>query len=821
MTNTADRLVEALRATMKENERLRRQLAATTEPIAVIGMACRFPGGLRSPDELWRFVAAGGDAISPFPSNRGWDTSALPCFGGGFLHDAADFDPEFFGLTENEALATDPQQRLLLETSWEAFEHAGIDPLTARGSSTGVFFGVIFHDYGYRLRPPPPGIDGYTYFGSAGSIASGRVAYTLGLEGPCVTLDAACASSLVGLHLASQALRRGECALALVGGVSVLATTELWEETTRTGQGLAADSRCKSFAAAADGTGISEGVGVLLVERLSDARRNGHPVLAVVRGSAVDQSGATNGFTAPSAASQERLITRALADARLEPGDVDAVEGHGTGTPVGDPIELAALLATYGRGRPAGRPLWLGSLKSNLGHTQAAGGAGAVIKAVMAMRHGVLPRTLHVDAPTPHADWAHGGVALLRESVPWPATEGRPRRIGVSSFGANGTLAHAVLEQVPRELEQVPRELEEPTARRAGEGSDGGLDVVPWLLSARSAAGLRGQAERLLAHLNEHPDLAPADVAYTLATGRSAFEHRAVLVAADPAQLRRGLAAVAAGTHAAEMEFAPAIGPADGSPAVGSPVGGSRAAGSAEPVTVTRGVVSAGHADRAAPVGTTSGFAASGVPLAFVFPDRPGRLPGHDSALAERFAAFAAALRAIGTAFDEPGLERADGNTAPEAWAGFASQVALCRLLESCGVRADMVLGVGTGELAAAYVNGTLTADDVRALIATHPSSVPASPDDRRVPSTATAVVIGTSAADGGGSNGAADLVLLPAGRTAVRGITDLLAALHIRGVVVNWQAFLTGTGARGVDLPTYAFQRRRFWLEASPARKT
>ncbi|EFC80865.1 type I polyketide synthase [Parafrankia sp. EUN1f] len=808
MTNTADRLVEALRATMKENERLRRQLAATTEPIAVIGMACRFPGGLRSPDELWRFVAAGGDAISPFPSNRGWDTSDLPCFGGGFLHDAADFDPEFFGLTENEALATDPQQRLLLETSWEAFEHAGIDPLTARGSSTGVFFGVIFHDYGYRLRPPPPGIDGYTYFGSAGSIASGRVAYTLGLEGPCVTLDAACASSLVGLHLASQALRRGECSLALVGGVSVLATTELWEETTRTGQGLAADSRCKSFAAAADGTGISEGVGVLLVERLSDARRNGHTVLAVVRGSAVDQSGATNGFTAPSAASQERLITRALADARLEPGDVDAVEGHGTGTPVGDPIELAALFATYGSGRPTGRPLWLGSLKSNLGHTQAAGGAGAVIKAVMAMRHGVLPRTLHVDAPTPHADWARGGVALLRESVPWPATEGRPRRIGVSSFGANGTLAHAI-------LEQVPRETEEPTARRAGEGGAEGLDVVPWLLSARSAAGLRGQAERLLAHLTEHPDLAPADVAYTLATGRSAFEHRAVLVAADLAQLRRGLAAVAAGTHTAEKEVAPADGSADASPAVGSP-----AVGSVEPATVTRGVVSAGHADRAAPVGTTSGFAGSGVPLAFVFPDRPGRLPGHDSALAQRFVAFAAALRAIGTALDEPGLEGADGNTAPAAWAGFASQVALCRLLESCGVRADMVLGLGTGELAAAYVNGTLTVDDVRTLIATHPSSVPASPDDRRVPSTATAVVIGTSAADGGRPDGAADLTLLPAGRTAVRGVTDLLTALHMRGVTVNWQAFLTGTGARRVDLPTYAFQRRRFWLEASAARK-
>ncbi|WP_018638375.1 type I polyketide synthase [Parafrankia elaeagni] len=790
MTASADRLIEALRATMKENERLRRQLAATSEPIAVIGMACRFPGGprtLRSPDELWRFVAAGGDAISGFPDNRGWDTSALPCFGGGFLHDAADFEPEFFGMSENEALAADPQQRLLLETSWEAFEHAGIDPRTARGSRTGVYFGVIFHDYGYRLRPPPPGIDGYTYFGSAGSIASGRVSYTLGLEGPCVTLDAACASSLVGLHLASQALRRGECSLALVGGVSVLATTELWEETTRQGQGLAPDSRCKSFAAAANGTGISEGVGVLLVERLSEARRHGHPVHAVVRGSAVDQSGATNGFTAPSAASQERLITRALADAGLTPGDVDAVEGHGTGTPVGDPIELAALLAAYGRGRPADRPLWLGSLKSNLGHTQAAGGAGAIIKAALAMRHGVLPRTLHVDAPTPHADWSDGSIALLTQPRPWPATDGRPRRIGVSSFGANGTLAHAILEQPPAEPEA--ESSAEPPAEPPAEPA---LDVLPWLLSARSPAGLRGQADRLLTHLAERPEPAPVDVAYSLATGRSAFEHRAVLVACDSAAFRRGLAALAAGSDPETT--------------------GPDAFAGVSAVTVTRGA--AGTEGTGLP---TSDGTTSGPPLVLVFPDRPGALAGTGSALAGRFPAFAAALRTVGPAPDE---------TSRAVWTGFAVQVALARLLESWGVRPDVRLGQGSGEIAAAHLTGTLTLDDARALIWAPPSPAPSSGpipwDVHRIPANATTVIVGRPGPDGGPSarsavvpeGRAADLALLSPGRDEIRAVTELLAALHTRGIPVDWNAFFVGAGARRADLPTYAFQRRRFWLE-------
>ncbi|WP_026239458.1 type I polyketide synthase [Parafrankia discariae] len=748
MTVPPDRLVEALRAAMKENERLRGLVARAGEPIAIIGMACRFPGGVRSPDELWRFVAAGGDAITPFPTNRGWDTSALSCFGGGFLHDAADFDPEFFGMSENEALATDPQQRLLLETSWEAFEHAGIDPHSARGSRTGVYFGVIFHDYGYRLRPPPPGIDGYAYFGSAGSIASGRVSYTFGLEGPCVTLDAACASSLVGLHLASQALRRDECSLALVGGVSVLATPELWEETTRHGQGLAPDSRCKSFAAAADGTGISEGVGVLLVERLGDARRNGHPVLAVMRGSAVEQGGATNGFTAPSSASQERLISRALADAGLAPADVDAVEGHGTGTPVGDPIELAALLATYGRDRPAGRPLWLGSLKSNLGHTQAAGGAGAVIKMALAMRRGVLPRSMHVDAPTPHADWSAGTVALLTEPVPWPDTDGRPRRVGVSSFGANGTLAHVILEQ-----DQPPPLADTAAGHAADRPAD--RSVVPWPLSARSPAALRAQARRLLDLVTERVDLLPADVGFSLATGRSAFPHRAVLVADDRAEFLLGLTAMAAD---------PPAGPG------------------------------------AAP-GEVDGRAGAGI--VFALPGGNGWGSGAGRALAAAFPAFAAQWTILRAALAET-----------EEALQMAVQVALCRLVESWGVRPDAVVGHGTGEAAAAYVRGALSLDDLRALLAAGTRGAPSG--CRVPPGTTNVLVVGRDAAGVDIPRGARSWVLLPAGRAEARAVTEAVGVLYGWGQAVDWRAFFAGTGARRIDLPTYAFQRRRYWLEVA-----
>ncbi|WP_409240287.1 SDR family NAD(P)-dependent oxidoreductase [Streptomyces sp. PA5.6] len=655
--------------------------AVDDDPIAIIGMSCRYPGGVASPDDLWRLVSSGGDGITALPGDRGWDlqewfphvsdADGLP--EGGFVDGVMDFDAEFFRISPNEAVMMDPQQRLLLEASWEALERAGIEPGSMRGTPTGVFAGAMHADYDPGMFAAPENAGSFRGVGTSQSVVSGRVSYALGLEGPAVTLDTACSSSLVALHWAIQALRQGDCSLALVGGVTAMASPSAFVHADEQRE-LAFDGRCKAFSATADGIGWAEGVGMLVVERLSAARRNGHQVLAVVSGSAVNHHGASNGLTAPNGPSQERVIRKGLAAAGLTTADVDVVEAHGTGTPLGDSIEARALLATYGQDRPADRPLWLGTVKSNIGHTQAASGVAGVIKMVMALRHEELPKTLYAQAPTSEVDWTSGSVRLLSESVPWP-TNGRPRRAGVSSFGYSGTNVHTIIEEAPRDEAGTAAPEDPRTEPRKG-------PLLPWTLSARGRDALPAQAERLLSHLGEHPDLEVPDVGYSLATARPASDHRAVLAGADRESMLRALTALAQGQDDPGL------------------VRGS---------------------------GTRRGK------TAFLFSGHDGPPPGTGQELYAAFPVFAQALDAVCAKFDRH-LDRplrevmfaAEGSVAAGMLGQtaflqaslFASQVAQFRLLESWGLRPDHLMGHGIGELAVAHVSGVLSLKDAVKLVA-------------------------------------------------------------------------------------------------------
>jgi acyl transferase domain-containing protein/acyl carrier protein len=717
----AAHLLERITGARADSNRTAAAMRSSEEPLAIIGMACRLPGGVRSPQELWELLAAGGDAISEFPSDRGWDLNRLYdpellwpgttyIREGGFVYELGDFDAAFFGISPREALVMDPQQRLLLEVSWEAFEDAGIRPDSLRGSRTGVFTGATGQDYGSQAQTSPELFEGFLATGNSGSVLSGRVAYTFGLEGPAISIDTACSSSLVATHMACQSLRAGECSLALAGGSAAMSTPMVFVEFARQ-RVLAPDGRCKPFANAADGITWSEGIGLVLLERLSDARRLGHRVLALVRGSAVNQDGASNGLTAPNGPSQQRVIREALASADVSANEVDAVEAHGTGTTLGDPIEAQALLSTYGRDRPDGAPLWLGSVKSNIGHTQAAAGVSGLMKMVLALQNGSLPRTLHVDTPSAQVDWSSGSVSLLTEAVPWERN-GRPRRAGISAFGMSGTNAHLIVEEapIPEEAsisEEAPRPEgrsrseeasrseqttrpeqaitgpeEVPEAEGAGLASTNGVlggEVVPWPLSGHGEDGLRGQAARLKDFVaRREGSLGPRDVGLSLATTRATLDHRALVVGSDLRELSAGLDALVVGEPSAD--------------------------------------VIQGQIDR-------------GSGTVFVFPGQGAQwvgmakeLLGCSSVFAQGVAACAQALSPfvacsvldVLNGEDESQLLNRIDIVQP---ALFAVMVGLAGLWRACGVEPDMVVGHSQGEVAAAYVAGALSLQDAARVI--------------------------------------------------------------------------------------------------------
>ncbi|WP_424190130.1 type I polyketide synthase [Actinokineospora sp. G85] len=844
-------------------ERIAELESGAAEPVAVVGMACRYPGGVDSPEALWELAVEGRDGIGGFPTDRGWDLDALYdpsrdrvgtsyAREGGFLDGAGGFDPDLFGISPREALAMDPQQRLLLETSWEALERAGIDPLSLRGSKTGVFAGTNGQDYTALLREVPEGVEGYLGTGNTAAVMSGRISYTLGFEGPAVTVDTACSSSLVAMHLAAQALRAGECSLALAGGVTIMSAPGAFIEFSRQ-RGLAADGRCKSFAEGADGTGWGEGVGMVLLEKLSDARRNGHTVLAVLRGSAINQDGASNGLTAPNGPSQQRVIRAALANAQLTTTDIDTVEAHGTGTTLGDPIEAQALLATYGQNRT--EPLWLGALKSNIGHTQAASGVAGVIKMVQALRHGVLPKILHVDRPSSNVDWSAGAVELLTESRAWPAVD-RPRRAGVSSFGISGTNAHIILEQAPEP---------EPVTETGPTG------VLPWVLSGKTPEALRALATRVCA-----VEGSAADIGLSLATSRAGLPHRAVVVAEDHAA---GLAALAAGTPDASVVTGEAR---SGKTAFVFSGQGSQRVGMGRELSARFPVFAEafdevlshfdglreriGTEDVHRTEVTQAALFAFEVALFRLFESwgvKPDVLIGHS--IGELVAAHLAGVWSLADACEVVAARGRLMGALPEGGAMVSIKAAESEIELTDGVSiaavngpdSVVVSGVESEVLAiAARFDKTKrlavshafhsplmepVLDEFRAVVASvefHEPTLPVLPANPRTdPEYWVRHVRGTVRfADGVAALSTSNTVraveigpgatlsslvpdCVPAQRDQrpeVATAFTALGALHTRGAGVDWAAVFPG--AQRVDLPTYPFQRTRYWFDTTPA---